>query len=377
MIHKIRLPFKVKKPILACGTDMKGAFALAKGNEAFLVDGFGDLSQLANFTEYSKSIKYYVKKLKIDPRIVTCDMHQGYLSTHFVQDLRLVGHGLYLCRTQHHEAHVAGTMADNNIKADVIGVAFDGTGLGMDENIWGGEFFVGNIKDFKRAAHIKYMPMPGGEIAIRKPWRMAASYLYNIFGEEFLNFNLDFVKGINKKKWAVLKKMIDRKLNSPLTSSVGRLFDAAGSIILPRNCIAAEAELPRELESMCIKTCRGKYGFSINSRNGALEIDCGKAIKGVVLDLSNGVSKFEIATKFHNTVADIILKTSVILRKKFRIDKVVLSGGVFQNEFLTSRAKKLLEIEGFEVYSSINIPVSDAGIPVGQVAIANMRATCV
>ena len=384
----VKLHFKVKCPILACGADMKCAFALAKGSEAYLFDGFGDLSDPDNLERYEKAVRREVKKLRIRPAIIACDLHPEYFSAKFAERFQSVcsrahlsvPYNCELYQVQHHEAHVAATIVDNSLKGGVIGVAFDGTGYGTDGNIWGGEFFVGNLRKLTRAAHLAYIPMPGGEAAIKEPYRMAVSYLYYAFGRDLFRLNLELIKKFYKRGQAPFIesfiKLVDKRINSPLTSSAGRLFDAVGSLVLAKRTVEKEAELPMELEKMAIGLCRETYDLGIKTVAGMLEIDCRRIIKGVVKDLSKHADRATVSSKFHNTVAEIILKVSVILRKKFRVNKVVLSGGVFQNAFLSAIAKELLAKSGFEVFVHSRIPANDSGIPIGQVAIANARARC-
>ncbi|MDD5427833.1 MAG: hypothetical protein PHI58_01170 [Candidatus Omnitrophica bacterium] len=363
----------MKKPILACGADLKGAFALAAGRDAFLVYDLGDLGELGNFKRYSAEVDLYRKKFGIKPQVIACDLHPDYFSTHFAESLQLKTKGTRLCRIQHHEAHIASSIADNDIKADVIGVAFDGTGYGTDGNIWGGEFFAGSLKGFTRAAHLEYYPMPGADMAVRQPWRMAVSYLYGAFGPKFMTI----VKKRNRADASVIKKMIDKNINSPLTSSAGRLFDGAASLILAKDRVTREAELPIELEKTIRTGCRDKYDFDIGKERKELIIKTSPLIKGVVKDLAKKTDKAVIACKFHNTIADIIVKISAGLSKRFKTKKVVLSGGVFQNKYLTARAVEGLRAKGLEVYPPRSVPVNDIGIPIGQIAIANTRALCV
>jgi len=375
----IKLPFRVKKAILATGADIKGAFALAKGDEALLVDGFGDLGDLDNLTEYERAIKRYGKRLSIMPEVAACDLHPDYFSTKFAESYQLSAISRQLYKAQHHEAHIASAIVDNSITGNVIGIAFDGTGFGFDGNVWGGEFFVGSLKRFKRAAHFEYMPMPGGEAAVKEPWRMAASYLYHIFGKDFLKLKIDFIKKFKKKcqaPFSTIKIMIDRDINSPFTSSVGRLFDAVGSIVLCKRFALKEAELPIELEKIAASDCGGSYDFDIKSRDGESVVDASRMIKGIVKDISGGTDKTVIAAKFHNAMADIIVQTALKLRKRFDIKRIVSSGGVFQNRILTARTRELLEKNNFKVYSHLNVPTNDSGIPIGQIAIANARLRC-
>ena len=254
-VRRITLPFRAERAVLACGADLKGAFAFAKDEKAFLIYGFDDLSDPSNFARYEEAVKAYRKKLGIKPEIIVCDLHPNYFSTHFAENLhsftpsRSRAHlsvpcHYQLCKVQHHEAHIASAIVDNDIKGTVIGIAFDGTGYGYDGNIWGGEFFTGDLKGFKRAAHLEYIPMPGGEKAIREPWRMAAGYLYRAFGKDFLKsgsrayLNMPYR---NMDSLKVLVKMIDGRINSPLTSSAGRLFDAVWSLVLSKGRVSKEA----------------------------------------------------------------------------------------------------------------------------------------
>ena len=368
--------FRVKRPMLACGADMKGAFAIAKGDTVFLKDGFGDLGELDNFTRYEAAINSCTKRLGIKPKIIACDLHPGYFSTRFAENYTLSAKRYTLCKIQHHEAHIVSAIVDNGIKGTVIGAAFDGTGFGTDGNIWGGEFLAGSLKGFERAAHLKYIPMPGTEAAVREPWRMAASHLYRVFGDKFLKLEIDFVKKLDKKKWTVIKAMIDKKLNSPLTSSAGRLFDAVGSLIFAKGTVRAEAELPIALEKAASILCTDRYHFDIIKKKQPFEIDVSKTIKGVVGDLSRELGAPIISAKFHNTVAAIIADTSLVLSRNFKTKKIVLSGGVFQNGYLTKRVSSMLKERGLEVYTHSRFETNDSAIPMGQLAIAAMRHIC-
>jgi len=377
----IKLPFRVRKPILACGADLKGAFALAKGYKAYLFDGFGDLSDLDNFTRYERAIHAAEKKLDIRPKIIACDLHPDYFSTQFARKNRdrhhFSGKGAHrkivsvpIFQVQHHEAHIASAIIDNCIKGEVLGAAFDGTGYGADGNIWGGEFFAGKIGSLKRVAHLEYIPMPGGEMCIKEPWRMAASYLWKN-RKKNRDRHLFYHKLCSENRCLslFLKKMIENKINSPLTSSMGRLFDAAGSIILNKRLASFEAELPIKLEKIADKNEKGYYDFDLKKGDGKIVINMAGTIRGILKDLDKNISRPKISAKFHNTIAHMILKAAKI----FDLKKVVLSGGVFQNKFLVQRMRELLEDHGFKVYTHSNVETNDSGIPIGQIAIANER----
>lgn len=356
---ELKLPFEVRTPVLACGADLKSAFAFAEGCKAYLFDGFGDLSDPCNYRNYARAVEGARKRLDIAPDVVVCDLHPGYFSTKFAGEyarrtLRASPYGV-----QHHEAHVASVMTDSSVKGNVFAAAFDGTGYGHDGNIWGGEFFTGNAKAFKRVGHLDYAPMPGMDAAIMEPRRMALSYLYAAFGDDCPRLGIAPVKKISGIEWNVLKKMMDKKINSPLTSSMGRLFDAVACLVLKRDKAAFEAELPIELEKIADPGVKGSYSFASTS----------KLIKGVVKDIKKGVRPGVISAKFHNSAAELILD----MAGRFSEGKVVLSGGVFQNRFLSGRAREVLRRGGFDVYTHSNVPANDSGIPIGQIAIANAR----
>lgn len=363
----IKLPFKLKYPALACGADMKGAFAVAVGDKAYLGEGFGDLSDPRNLVRYEKAVKAFAKKPGMRPKTVICDMHPGYFSTRFAESYEAKARHY---KVQHHEAHIASAVIDNGIAGNVIGVAFDGTGFGRDGAIWGGEFFVGSPRRFERAAHLEYVRMPGSEAAIRQPWRMAASYMYKALGEGF------HLKTPHPDKALFIKTMIDEGINSPLTSSAGRLFDAAGSMILGKDEADFEAQLPISLEKMAPSGYEERYEFDLKDQGGIYRISPDGMIRGIVRDISRGLDRRLLSGKFHNTVAKMIAKTIGMLGKKHHINKAVLSGGVFQNRYLVTKATEELRRHGFVIYTHSRLSTTDAGIPIGQIAIAKARGIC-
>nr|MBU1327557.1 hypothetical protein [Candidatus Omnitrophota bacterium] len=378
---RIRLPLSTKTAVLALGGQSKSAFCFIKGNTAYLSDFRGDLSDLNNFKKFERDIKRLQKKLKISPRIIACDLHPEYVSTKYA--LRTTNYCQKKSRAkprderrttkiQHHEAHIASCMTDNNINGKVIGIAFDGTGFGSDGNIWGGEFFVGGIKRLKRIAHLKYIPMPGGEASIKEPWRMAFSYLYDIYGKSSIS---EILTRLDKKKIDMLSQMIDKNINSPLTSSMGRLFDAVSSLIGICDSAGYEGEAAIELEKAIPEHRawgieRKKYKFGYFNEAGVVIIDWEPVIRSVVKDLKSGVKKPEISLKFHNSACDMIKEICNLLRRKYKIKKVCISGGVFQNKYLSERIKPILEKEGFNVYAHKSIPAHDGGIALGQAVLA-------
>lgn len=364
----LALPFRVRAPLLACGADLKGAFAIALGDRAYPEEGFGDLADPENLERYEGSVGTLAKRLGVRPKAVVCDMHPGYFSTRFAERY---ADGRMLCRVQHHEAHIASAIVDNGITGDVIGVAFDGTGYGHDGTIWGGEFFTGSARAFVRSGHLETLPMPGGDAAVREPWRMAASYLYRAFGAGFAG------KMRDRRRALLVKAAIDRGINAPLTSSAGRLFDAAASIVFGLDRAAFEAELPIRLERVADFNCDERYVFEVRRAGGMPVVSAAPVIRQLVRDVKKRVDPAVVSARFHNGLAAAIVTVAQRLRKKTRLDTVVLSGGVFQNEILSAKAFRLLSEGGFSVYRHHVVNTNDAGIPIGQIAIAHARARCV
>lgn len=357
--------------ILALGAQTKSGFCFVKQGKAYLSTLNGDLDNVEEYDTFKKQIKKARKRLKIRPRIIACDLHPEYVSTKLAEVFSHQLSAISIKQIQHHEAHVASCIVDNNIKGKAIGIAFDGTGYGLDKNIWGGEFFVGTLKGLRRAAHLKYIPMPGGEAAVREPWRMALSYLYNIYGSR-----LDLT-GFDKKKARILIQMIERSINSPLTSSMGRLFDAISALAGICHVAKYEGQAAIGLErainpQLSAISLNNRYNFSYFNDKDLVIADWAPVIKGVVNDLKAKKGKREISIKFHNAVCHMTRDVCKLLRKKYKIDKVCMSGGVFQNRYLMTNAKTLLEKENFRVYQHKNLPAHDGNIALGQAVLAGV-----
>lgn len=372
-IVEIDVPF-LDKEILACGAEVKNTFCLTKKEFAFLSPPLGDLENLEILSGYERKIEELEKELQIKPALIACDLHPEYLSTKYAREIAGNNSEIKLIAVQHHHAHIASCMAERNLEQRVIGVAFDGTGFGEDANVWGGEFLIADYNAYQRAAHLCYIPMPGGNQAILEPWRMAATYLYQTFGEDFLELNLDFLQRLNRDHWQILKKMISQGVNSPLTSSIGRLFDAVSSLLGIRDKIDYQGEAAIELEKQAAKCPRrnlGRYDYEVNKEDGVFIIEVRPLIKGVVADLQAKVSLVEISAKFHTTLAKIVVTVCEKIREEAKLNDVVLSGGVFQNKILTHQATQLLSKEQFSVYTHSRVPAHDGGLSLGQALIAS------
>lgn len=350
--------------IVAFGAELTNCFCIGKGRKAFLSQYIGDLQRLETSLFYEKTLAQFIKLFRIKPALIAVDMHPGYISTRTGQ-----GFGnLPLVSVQHHHAHLASCMTEHHLDEKVIGVALDGTGYGDDDTIWGAEFMLCDLSDYTRINHFEYIPQPGGDLATEEPWRMAISYLYKVFGSDFMKLELPFFKKIDPEKIATVIRMIDRKINCPMTSSAGRLFDALASILGLCQVSSYQAEGPILLESQVQQENKESYPFTFGQT-----ISFDASIRGIVEDLKDGATVAAIATKFHNTIISVIFEFANTIRMNEGIDKVVLSGGVFQNKYLLEETISILEKNHFNVYAHSAVPTNDGGIALGQLAVASKR----
>ena len=369
--YPIILDFKLKE-VLALGGELKNTISFSKENYIFLSQYLGDLKSVETLGFFKESIASFKKMFRTNPEIIACDLHPDYLSTKYAEKIG-VKRGIEVVKIQHHHAHIVSCMAENNIKEKVIGVAYDGTGYGDDGNIWGGEFLLCDLKEYLRVGHLKYYPLPGGDKAISEPWRMAHSYLYSIYGPKAKTFDINFSRRIDYDKLSMIEKMLDKNINSPLTSSCGRLFDAASSLIGIRDEISYEGQAAMELESFCALGIKERYKFRIYKEGEEFIIDPQEIFIDIIKDLKEGIDKKVMAAKFHNTVAEFTLNLCGKIRKNTGINKIALSGGVFQNRYLTEKIISLLEKDGFQVYTQRKVPPNDGGISLGQAVVAGLR----
>jgi hydrogenase maturation protein HypF len=368
----VPFPIKLSFPlemILACGGELKNTFCLTRGQYAFVSHHIGDLENLETLTSFEKGIEHFKRLFYIEPRAIAYDLHPDYLSTQYalsISEIPRIG-------VQHHHAHIVSAMVENGIEGDVIGVALDGTGFGLDGTIWGGEFINANLRDFNRLARLKKVPMPGSSMAIKEPWRMAMVYLSMAFGEEVGSLRIDLIRRIDFLKWDILKKAIEKKINTPLTSSMGRLFDAIASLLSIRDEVHYEGQAAIELEMIADHEGEEKYPFHIHKNGKPMVIDPTETIRGIVRDLIDGTPSSKISGKFHRTIARLVIETCEAIRINEKLNRVVLSGGVFQNIFLLLLVKEGLRRSGFDVYTHHLVPPNDGGISLGQAAIAHMK----
>jgi hydrogenase maturation protein HypF len=363
--HPIDLEFQLAE-ILACGGELKNTFCLTKGRYAILSQHIGDLENYETLVFFQETLANLKKLFRVEPEAAAYDLHPLYLSTKFALELP----GLEKIGVQHHHAHIASCMGENGLREKVIGVAFDGTGYGTDGQIWGGEFLVADFTGFERRAHFRYVPLTGGDIAIRQPWRAALSYLRETFGAESGSLDLPLWEEIPANKLALVQAMMSRSVNTVQTSSCGRLFDAVASIVGLRHEINFEGQAAIELEMAARAGIEGSYPFEIESSD-PWQIDMRPMIETIVGEVRRGKEAGYIAAKFHNTVAAVIVEVCQRLRECEGLNRVCLSGGTFQNMYLLDHALAGLRGCGFDVFLHGKVPPNDGGISLGQAIIAN------
>ena len=353
------------RQVLACGAELKNTFCLARDNHAFLSHHIGDLENLETLRSFTQGIEHFKSLFDLSPEVIAYDLHPEYLSTKFAQTCEGIDTRIGV---QHHHAHIASCLVDNNVEGEVIGVAMDGLGFGPDGHLWGGEFFVADYLHAERVAHLENVPMPGGTKAIREPWRMAAVYLQKTFGDSFSELDLGFNASLDPASWRTLKSMIVTQTNCPETSSMGRLFDAVSALLCLRSTVNYEGQAAIALENAAGKGVNAAYKFDVDEK-GTIKAE--PVIRSVVGDLLDGVGVGDISARFHLAVADLISNIAVDIRDRRKLNRVALSGGVFQNMFLLEAASTKLARQGFEVLTHSRVPTNDGGISLGQAAVAN------
>jgi hydrogenase maturation protein HypF len=377
----VRLPFKAGQ-ILAVGAELKNSFCLTRDDFAFLSQHIGDMENLETLEHLETSIPLLQHLFRIEPEFVAHDLHPDYLATKFALSLvstppsSMPG---FLVPIQHHHAHVAACLADNGWSPDdgpVIGVAWDGTGYGPDGRIWGGEFFVGDYRGFQRVAHLEYLPMPGGDAAIRNPWRLALSYVYTLTGE------VPHLPGVGVHEIEIVRQQVDRRLNTPLTSAAGRLFDTVSALAGIRNSVTYEAQAAIELEMLATQWAAALpsqdgssgYHFDVEESNGGVLIRLRRLLEAIQADRAAGMRPAEIGWRFHQTMATMITSVCRQISEETGLRIVALSGGCFQNRLLLGLTVPRLERAGLRVLLHHQVPCNDGGISLGQAALAHFSA---
>ncbi len=352
--------------ILATGAELKNTFCLTKGQYAFLSHHIGDLENYETLTSFEDGIAHFQRLFRVTPEVIAYDLHPDYLSTRYAKQ-RAADDGLPAYGIQHHHAHIAACMAENNIPAEepVIGLSYDGTGYGTDGTIWGGEVLISTYRSFHRDFFVKPVPLPGGDAAIKQPWRVAVSWLLAAGLEP--NQDIPFLSSIKEDEVASLEKQIFSMVNAPYTSSMGRLFDAAAAIVGVRNQVNYEAQAAIEFEALVDPKESGEYPFSLKDGH----IDLAPMIRELVMDVQTSLATGKVAAKFHNTIAEVSRQVCLLIRDQQSINQVALSGGVWQNMVLLERTMAKLQHAGFEVLVHHQVPSNDGGLALGQAVITH------
>ncbi len=355
-------------PLLATGPELKNTFCLTRGPYAFLSHHIGDLENYETLNAYHDGVTHFERLFRIQPEAIAYDLHPNYMATRYALE-RAEREGLPAIGVQHHHAHIAACMAEHGLAGDsrVIGVSFDGTGYGEDGAIWGGEILLADYMGFERTSHLSYTRMPGGDAAIRHPWRLALAWLSHA-GIAWEG-DLPPVTNAGEGPRRVVDRQLELGLNAPLTSSMGRLFDAVAALIGVREDVNYEAQAAIELEMQVDANEKEAYAFLLREH----EIDPAPVIEAIVADLRSGVTVGRIAARFHRAVAKMVNFVCQNLRDRYEIHEVVLSGGVWQNMVLLSQTVDLLRDSDFTVYVHRQVPANDGGIALGQAAVAIHR----
>jgi len=362
--YPVSLPFE-SVPLLAVGGELKNTFCLTREHYAFLSQHVGDMENVEIYDSFEKSVEHLRRLFRVKPELIAYDMHPGYFTTKYAEGITDVPR----IPVQHHHAHIAAGMADNGL-ADrkVIGLSFDGTGYGTDGKIWGGEALLASYADFERIAHLEYLPLPGGDAATHYPWRIAVGYA-EALGLDIAG--LPFLRSVDAQAVAVVRKQVQKKLNAPETSSMGRLFDAVACLTGIRNEVTYEAQAAMELEVLSKSAVMNAspYPFEIEEDN----IHVRTLLQHVIDDVRKNVSAGFIGARFHQTMCAMALEVSRMMREKFGINEVVLSGGVWQNQVLLDLARTALTRNDFIVFTHQQTPANDGGLALGQAAVASFK----
>lgn len=371
------IPLSLDLPcVLGCGAGMKNTICLTRKNQAFLSQHIGDLDNEKTVEFYGRTLDHFKTILDIDPEIVAHDLHPGYMSTQYAQtrfpdSLPRVG-------VQHHHAHAVSCMVENDLDEKVVAVVLDGTGYGTDGRIWGGEILIAQRDAFVRKAHLRYLPMPGGDQAVRQPWRMAAAVLYAAFGRSFLELDLPYVKAMDPGRLDFICRMMEQQVNTPQTSSCGRLCDAVSSLLCIRHVMSFNSQAAMELEAVGTNDFKGSltpYPCDLTpvtpGRDGVeWVIDMIAGIREMVADIQARVPAARISARFHQTLVHGFSRAARHIAAAHGLDKVVLSGGVFNNDLIFRQMAAGLKKNNLSVYTHTCVPAGDGGIALGQAAVA-------
>jgi hydrogenase maturation protein HypF len=361
----VKLPFDVPQ-LLATGSELKNTFCITNGNYAFLSHHIGDMENYETLKSFEQGVEHFEKLFRVKPIAIAHDLHPNYLAARYAQE-RAQRENLPTFNIQHHHAHVAACMAEHGLSEPVIGVPFDGTGYGDDGAIWGGEFLVADAKSYQRAAQLEYFPLPSGDAAIKKPARTALALLWSL-GLEW-DDALESVREFCAEDQVTLRVQLEKKINTPMTSSMGRLFDAVSALAGVRQKVNYEGQAAIEFEAMADSAEAGQYVFGVES--GRVRV--GSAVEALIKDVMAGIPTSKISARFHNGLAEVVREMVQKISRETSLRSVVLSGGVWQNITLLRKTISLLSKNGFEIYIHREVPTNDGGLSLGQAYIAASR----
>jgi hydrogenase maturation protein HypF len=365
----VKVPFDAEVTILAAGSEQKNTFTLLRGNDAFVSQHIGDMENAETLASYEETLALYERLFRIEPRIVAHDLHPEYLSTKFAKALQLPRIGV-----QHHHAHIAGVSAEHSIGQPVVGLAFDGTGYGMDGTIWGGEILVADWKSFERVGHLLPVPMPGGAAAVRRPARMAYGMLAGIDSGLLRGPGAEpLMRVLSAEERATLPTMVDKRINTPMTSSMGRLFDAVAAIAGVRYDALYEGQAAIELEALADPDSDGSYAFAVHVRDGVRVIDPLPVLEGILADVAHGTGAAVISMRFHRAIVDAAADVAISVASERGLHHVAASGGVFMNRILMAGIADRVRQAGLTFLTHERLPVNDGSISYGQAVVAWAR----
>jgi len=365
-------PITLKKwypDILALGPQMKTTLCILKGPLAFVSPHIGDMETPEARDFHQESLTLMQKIAECKPDVIACDLHPAYYTTKLAEELP----ASRIIKVQHHHAHIVSAMAEHGIEGEVIGMAMDGTGYGLDGTVWGGEFLVAEEAAFTRIGHIMNYLLPGGEKAIREPWRIAVSLLREAYGDNWQEAAEELQIVPEKSYYETMNRIMEQKFNSPLTSSLGRLFDGVAALLGVRKKVTFEGQAAMELEAMAKGETDVLLPFDIRETGNVFSFDFSPMIRNIVDGIRTGRSRAEIARSFHMTLPVVFRDMAVAIRRRTGIDRVVLSGGCFQNRILTEGTIAELEMEGFLVFFHDVLPANDGCISLGQAVCAGAQ----
>ena len=369
----ITLPLSFASHTLAVGGHLKNTFCLGRDDAAFVSHHIGDLENASAYEALESGISHFADLVNVEPVVVAHDLHPSYMSTQIAERMA----GVTRIPVQHHHAHIASCMAENALTETILGVAFDGAGFGDDGAIWGGEFLLVGSQGYKRVSQLAYVPLPGGDAAVKRPLRVAVSHLWSAYGEDFDQIPTHILERGSHHEMRTMEQMLNRKFNSPPTSSVGRLFDAVAALAGIRDDVQFEGQAAMELEACADLSSSRRYTIEVSRSDGRYSCDPGSVIRAAAEDFSRGVPAAEISTAFHYGVAGMVADVSSRVREDSGVNRVALSGGVFQNALLTALTTATLKEAGFEVFQQRLVPCNDGGLSLGQayvVALASQEA---